>query len=119
VKPLLEIIMATLAPLMTQNEAAWRAATGRGESLFNEAAFDRGRAVYDGEPLGHPFRSAVKTFQMRVWQEIREAWQPLAEDERVTIEDCLPGTTPLNANERASIGGCTGCRVTAHDACFT
>lgn len=89
-EPLLAIVMSTFAPLMVQNERAWRAATERGETLFNEAAFDRGRALYDGELLGHPFRAVVKTFQVRVWREVRDAWRTLPDADRTALRDLLP-----------------------------
>jgi len=89
--PLLAIVMQTFAPLMAQNERAWQEATARGETLFNEAAFDRGRALYDGELLGHPFRAVVKTFQVRVWRELRAAWRALRDPDRAALRDLLPG----------------------------
>ena len=49
---LLDAITRTFVPLMVQNEAAYDAARAAGETLFNEAAFDRGRALYDGTLLG-------------------------------------------------------------------
>lgn len=94
-RPLLAIVMRTFAPLMVQNERAWRAAVAQGETLFNEAAFDRGRALYDGELLGHPFRAVVKTFQVRVWHELREAWSALPEDDRVALRAWLPDSDLL------------------------
>jgi glutathione S-transferase len=90
-KPLLAIIMTTFAPLMAQNERAWREASERGETLFNEAAFDRGRALYDGELLGHPFRAVARSFQVRVWRELRESWRRLSDAERAALHDDLPG----------------------------
>ncbi len=78
-KPLLHIIGETFIPLMRQNAAAYERAAGQGESLFNEAAFDKGRALYDGELMGHPFRAVVKTFQVRVWRELVSAWENLPE----------------------------------------
>jgi hypothetical protein len=89
-RPLLAVVMQTFAPIMVQNERAWRDATARGETLFNEAAFDQGRALYDGELLGRPFRAVVKTFQVRVWHEIRDAWRALPEDDRSALAALLP-----------------------------
>ena len=48
-------------------------ARAAGETRFNEAAFDAGRALYDGTLLGRPFRSVAKTFQVRVWRDLRAA----------------------------------------------
>jgi len=89
--PLLEIVMLTFPPLMRQNEAAYERASKSGERLFNEPAFNRGRALYDGGLLGQPFRSVVKTFQVRVWRDLRAAWSKLPESERARFEGLLAG----------------------------
>jgi hypothetical protein len=89
-RPLLDVVMETFAPLMVQNERAWRVAADRGESEFNEKAFDRGRSLYDGTLRGHPYRSVVKTFQVRVWRDLRERWQSLPEAERAGLRARIP-----------------------------
>jgi glutathione S-transferase len=96
VGPLLAIMLATFVPLMRQNARAYDWARERGESLFNEKAFDRGRSLYDGELLGRPFRSGVKTFQVRVWREIRAAWDALPRESREQIEPLLPPGSSLD-----------------------
>jgi glutathione S-transferase len=83
--PLLRAVLDVFPPLMAANARAHAAAVGRGERLFNEAAFDRGRALYDGTLLGHPFRSVVKTFQARVWHEVCAAWTALPAGARGTV----------------------------------
>jgi len=83
--PLLRAVLDVFPPLMAANARAHDDAVRRGERLFNEAAFDRGRALYDGELLGHPFRSVVKTFQVRVWREIVAAWSALPEAARRSV----------------------------------
>jgi glutathione S-transferase len=94
-QPLLELIRQTFIPLMEQNAAAYQAAHARGETLFNEAAFDRGRALYDGQLLGHPFRAVVKTFQVRVWREVQANWRCLDAVDRDALErDFLPAAGP-------------------------
>jgi hypothetical protein len=91
-QPLLAVISETFVPLMSQNEAAYDAARERGETLFNEAAFVRSRALYDGKLLGYPFRAVAKTFQVRVWRELQSSWRGLEEGDRDTLErDLLPG----------------------------
>lgn len=90
VAPLLAWACRCFVPLMQQNRAAWQRACAAGETGFNEAAFDAGRALYDGTLLGHPFRSVVKTFQVRVWRDLREEWDALAEDARRRLEELLP-----------------------------
>ena len=89
-RPLLGSIAATFVPLMRQNAQAYQAACERGESLFNESAFDCGRACYDGELLGRPFRAVVKSFQVRVWRELCDAWDALPEDARARVSRILP-----------------------------
>jgi glutathione S-transferase len=79
---LVEIILRSFVPLMRQNQQAYREARQRGETLFNEPAFDTGRALYDGTLLGKPFRSVVKSFQVQVWSEIQAAWDALSSEER-------------------------------------
>jgi len=89
-QPLLDIIMQTFAPLMSQNERAYRRCLEAGEVQFNEAAFDRGQALYDGELLGFAFRSVAKTFQVSVWQSLCAHWHQLDEGTRAGLEQILP-----------------------------
>jgi glutathione S-transferase len=93
---LLDAISRTFMPLMAQNAAAYDAARAGGETLFNERAFNRGRALYDGTLLGCPFRSVVKTFQVRVWRELCGAWRALDEQARIPLLRVLPPDTPLS-----------------------
>lgn len=88
-QPLLDIIGRTFVRLMRQNEVAYEAAREGGETVFNEAAFDQGRALYDGELLGRPFRSVVKTFQVRVWRDIKDAWRALPTAAREQVAPLL------------------------------
>jgi len=81
-RPLVSCFFDTFVPLMRQNARAYENARAEGESLFNENAFDQGRAGYDGTLLGRPFRSVVKTFQVRVWRELCDAWEALPRDAR-------------------------------------
>ena len=74
---LLGVVARTFVPLMQQNERAYLDARARGERVFNERAFDARRALYDGTLLGQPFRSVAKTFQVRVWRDLRETWRRL------------------------------------------
>jgi glutathione S-transferase len=85
-QPLLQIISRTFVPLMVQNENAYEKALAQGETLFNEAAFARQRALYDGRLIDHPFRAVVKTFQVRVWRELKASWQSLDTKERDYLE---------------------------------
>jgi glutathione S-transferase len=80
--PLLRAVGRTFVPLMIQNERAYLAAVAAGETLFNERALDRGRALYDGTLLGHPFRAVAKTFQVQVWRDLRAAFAALGAAEQ-------------------------------------
>lgn len=88
--PLLSWIANTFVPLMQQNHEAWQQARAGGERRFNEAAFDAGRALYDGVLLGRPFRSVAKTFQVRVWRDLRGAWRTLGSGDRDRLLALLP-----------------------------
>jgi glutathione S-transferase len=88
--PLLAWIATLFVPLMQQNYDAWERHRDRGETRFNEAAFDAGRALYAGVLLGHPFRSVAKTFQVRVWRDLRRDWEALPDAARLRIDALLP-----------------------------
>ena len=89
-RPLLSVIAKTFVPLMRRNEEAYEERRRAGETLFNEAAFDRGRALYDGELAGRPYRAVAKTFQVRVWREIRDAWSRLPAAARRDVAALAP-----------------------------
>jgi hypothetical protein len=76
---------------MQQNFDAWRRQRAAGETRFNEAAFDAGRALYDGTLAGHPFRSVAKTFQVQVWRSLCSEWDALAAEERARLGALVPG----------------------------
>jgi glutathione S-transferase len=88
--PLLSWIAGSFVPLMQQNHEAWQRHRAAGETRFNERAFVAGRALYDGTLLGRPFRSVAKTFQVRVWRELRGSWQALDGDARRRVLARLP-----------------------------
>lgn len=90
-QPLLDIVMGTFVPLMVQNERAYQQCSQAGETVFNEPAFDRGLALYEGELLGHPFRSVAKTFQVSVWRELGSQWRQLDDATRSRLAGMLPG----------------------------
>jgi glutathione S-transferase len=90
-RPLLRIVAETFVPLMHQNEAAHDAARVAGETLFNERAFDRGRTLYDGMLRGHRFRAVVKTFQVRVWRDLVQAWRNLDAADRRHVDELAGG----------------------------
>jgi hypothetical protein len=95
-RPLLDIIGSTFVPLMVQNEVAFEREKASGETLFNEAAFDQGRALYDGELMDYPFRAVVKTFQVKVWRDLKNRWAALDESTRVELtQEFLPWSEAL------------------------
>ena len=89
-QPLLRLIGETFVPLMQQNEAAYERCVANGETLFNEAAFDRGHSLFDGELRGHRFRTVVKSFQVRIWRDLRHTWAALPEKTVAELESVLP-----------------------------
>jgi glutathione S-transferase len=99
-RALFDAIARTFIPLMIQNENAYRAARDRGETLFNEPAFDRGRAMYDGCMLGMPFRSVAKTFQVQVWRDLCAAWSHLDARARAPLLRVLPAEGPFRPAAR-------------------
>lgn len=89
--PLLAWICRTFVPLMRQNERAYEQHRAAGETRFNEAAFNAGRGLYDGELCGQPFRSVAKTFQVRVWRDLHGEWKALEASHRSRVVELLPG----------------------------
>jgi glutathione S-transferase len=83
--PLLEEVTRIHVPLMEQNERAFERCRFTGQTRFNEAAFDRGEALYNGELLGHPFRSVVKTFQVKSWQLLKDRYLGLEPAHRAAL----------------------------------
>lgn len=94
--PLLAWACGCFVPLMQQNHDAWQRHREAGETRFNEPAFDAGRSLYDGTLLGQPFRSVVKTFQVRVWRDLRAEWDGLSDDARTGLEALLPAAHGLD-----------------------
>ncbi len=85
-KPLLDIIMQTYSSLMAQNSNAYDSYKRGGQAVFNEKAFDQRKALYDGELMGYPFRSVVKTFQERIWRDICDTWEALKAEDRDALK---------------------------------
>ena len=93
---LLAIISETFIPLMRQNEKAYEAFREQGQSRFNQSAWDRGEALYEGEVLGLPFRSVAKTFQVVCWRELLEQWRSLDHAVRSEILSHYPLLEPFD-----------------------
>ncbi len=88
--PLIEAIGETFSPLMRQNAVAFERYRAEGKSEFNEAAFDRGDCLYEGELLDRPFRAVAKSFQVVVWREVCEAWSALSVENRRALSARYP-----------------------------
>jgi hypothetical protein len=70
---------------MEHNERAYERHKAAGQTRFNEAAFNRGEALYDGELLGHPFRSVAKTFQVKGWRRLKARYLGLEAASRAEL----------------------------------
>lgn len=86
IAPLLAWICRTFVPLMQQNKSAYERHRAAGETVFNETAFKAGRALYDGELCGQPFRSVAKSFQVRVWRDLRKEFDALSAADRARLK---------------------------------
>ena len=100
-RPLLRWICRTFVPLMQQNHDAFQRHRGADLQRFNEAAFDAGVALYDGQLRGRPFRAVVKSFQVRVWRDLRRGWEALAPGDRAAIAALLPEDAGLDRDGAA------------------
>lgn len=87
--PLLEEVLRIHVPLMEQNERAYERYRAEGQTHFNESAFWRGESLYDGELLGSPFRSVVKTFQVKPWRDLKAQYAALSADLRSTLPNAV------------------------------
>jgi len=83
--PLLEEIVRIHVPLMEQNERAYERHKAAGQTRFNEAAFNRDEALYDGELLDHRFRSVAKTFQVKAWRSLKARYRSLEPEQRSAL----------------------------------
>ena len=88
-RPMLEDVVDIFIPLMEQNEAAYERCIAAGQTRFNEPAFDAGEALYDGELMGVPFRSVVKTFQVEVWRRLKGEYAALDANARAGLPERL------------------------------
>ena len=102
--PLLAWVAHVFVPLMQQNHDAFEAHVDRGERCFNEAGFNAGRGLYEGVLLGRPFRSVVKTFQVRVWRDLRRSFDALDPGSRRRLLELLPADAALDRDGFAAPG---------------
>jgi len=90
--PLLDLARDGLVPLLKQNASAWDRASARGEATRRpERAFDAGRALYDGELMGHAYRAVAKAFQVDVWQRLNRAARSLPKHDGDELWTMAPG----------------------------
>lgn len=96
-QPLLAEIARIHLPLMRQNAAAHAALRAGGQRRFNEAAFDAGEALYDGQLDGQPFRSVAKSFQARSWRDCLARHAALPGAARTALQALLPPGTAFGS----------------------
>ena len=94
--PLLKWCCDYFVPLMQQNCGAYSSHRELGETVFNESAFDKGRALYDGTLQGKRFRSVAKTFQVDVWNNLHHHWKNLSEKDKQQVSVLLPDYADLS-----------------------
>lgn len=92
---LLNILMGTYGALMVQNERAFINAEANGQTRFNETAFDTGEALYEGKLRGYPFRTVIKTFQVRPWRELKQQWRALSDTKKALVKQHMQLTELL------------------------
>ena len=92
---LIDVIAETYIPLMQQNEQAYKDYEAKGQTEFNETAFDRNQALYDGVLMDFPFRAVVKTFQVASWREIQREWHGLERREQHSLLSRFPGLSSM------------------------
>lgn len=97
-KPLLQEIVRLFFPLMQQNEAAYQQYKEAGETLFNEAAFWQGKSIYRGQLDGHPFASVAKSFQVKIWREIKINWRQLDSKDKADLCEQFVGLSTISTS---------------------
>jgi Glutathione S-transferase, C-terminal domain len=95
-KPLFSEICRTYVPLMKQNLEAYENYKDLGETVFNEVAFNKNTAIYEGVVDNYNFKSVVKTFQVKTWLELRGKWDKLDDDSKKRLESILPANHGLD-----------------------
>lgn len=88
--PLLQEIDRFFVPLMEQNAQAVEFYESKGQTLFNEKAFNQKQALYDGQIDGKAFRAVAKTFQRKVWRDLQQQAQHLSETDRSWFTATMP-----------------------------
>lgn len=86
-------------PLMQQNLAAYIGWKATGADLFNEAAFDKHQALYNGTLDNQAFRHVAKSFQAKSWLACRQRWQNLDATAKTEIQQLSPALETLNSDQ--------------------
>ncbi len=94
--PLLKWCCDYFVPLMQQNYGAYSSYKELGETIFNEVAFDKRRALYEGVLQDKRFRSVAKTFQVDVWNNLHRHWSNLPEEDKKQVTPLLPDYADLS-----------------------
>ena len=92
-QPLLTEVCRTHIPLMQQNYRAYVRMRDNGQTLFNEAAFNKNEALYNGEIDGQVFRAVAKSFQYQVWRRCCQRWRGLNSEHKKQLATLHPDFT--------------------------
>ena len=95
-KALLAIIDATFVDLMGQNREAYQRYKDEPVSHMNESGFNKRKCLYEGALMGYPFKTVVKTFQVRVLDDLQEEWRALSSDDKSKLAHLTQDLTEFN-----------------------
>ncbi len=99
----LDIIMNTFVPLMKQNETAYSLYKSQGQTLFNEEAWRKDQALFEGILMGHPFKTVTKTFTVQVWRDLKENWQSLTVNQQASLMERINGLDEFTQDNKQDI----------------
>jgi glutathione S-transferase len=86
-KPLLTWASEAFLPLMQRNAQAYALCPKEHGGPRNEMAFDRGINLFEGQLLGHPYRTVVKDFQFKVYRELGDMHAGLTDAQQAFVAD--------------------------------
>mmetsp|Transcript_1228 Transcript_1228/g.1640 ORF Transcript_1228/g.1640 Transcript_1228/m.1640 type:complete len:172 (-) Transcript_1228:66-581(-) len=103
--PLIDHIFETFVPLMQENERAYLQHLRNGTTVFNEKAFNKKEALYTGRLIfnGHKFGSVAKTFQVKVWRDLKLEYSKLSVSSKRLLASALgiPNLTSVMLSDAA------------------
>lgn len=85
--PLLNWASEAFIPLMKQNAEAYERCPVEEGGPRNEKAYNRGINLFDGELMGHPYRTVVKDFQVKTYREIGKLFEDLTDSDKSRLRD--------------------------------